>query len=106
VFTTQTAASWRPNQNGCKLVKELDTRPLGFGLGAPTAFGRASGGRQAARPTVCSRRRLAPAVEQLALLPTRGQWSLPPLTCARSPAKQLNGHESFNDRGYRIDSPL
>jgi len=27
VFTTQTASSWRSDQNVCKLWKELDTRP-------------------------------------------------------------------------------
>jgi len=28
VFTTQTASSWRPDQNICKLLRELDTRRL------------------------------------------------------------------------------
>lgn len=27
MFTTQTASSWRPHQNACTFVKELDTRP-------------------------------------------------------------------------------
>ncbi len=38
MFTTQTASSWRPTQNDCKLLKELDTRQRHASPGATTIY--------------------------------------------------------------------